>query len=82
MTSLALLVSMIFLLIITSGPIVYILSFINFIPNWLILSTGIIVFLLGVYWFAMMPIWPINFLGLIPMLFCIWAIDKRKKRSE
>jgi hypothetical protein len=82
MASLALLVSIVLLSILVSGPVVYILSCIRFIPDWIIWTIGIIVFLLGFHWMIMMPTWPINFLGFIPMLFCVWAINKRKKRSK
>ena len=81
MASLALIVSIILGFLILSGPFVYVLSLIRFLPNWIIWLFAVPVFLIGLYWIiSMFTIWPMNLIGLIPILFCWMAIKKRKTK--
>ena len=81
MASLALMVTFILGFLILSGPIVYGISFIKFIPNMIIWCIASPVFVIGLIWtINMVTIWPMNFLGCVPMLFCWLAIKRRLPR--
>lgn len=77
MASLALLVVIIFSSVILTGPFVYFLSWTKLIHKSIIFFTSAFCFLIGVYWISL-PIWPINFLGIIPVLFSIWSVKNSK----
>jgi hypothetical protein len=78
MASLALLVALIFLIVIFSGPFLYCLSFVSIVPNWIVWFLSVPVILVGIWWISVVPTFPVNFLGLIPILFCFSAIKKRR----
>lgn len=78
MASLALMVTLILGFIIFIGPLLYMISLIKFLPNWLIWLLALPVFLIGFHWTIMMATWPVNLIGLIPCFFCWMALNRRK----
>lgn len=63
MASLALIVAILFLFVLISGPLVYILSKFKFIPRILIIIISIPIILFGLWWTFIVPT-PIRFIGL------------------
>jgi hypothetical protein len=80
MASLALLVALIFLTVLTSGPFLYCLSFISIVPNWLIWFLCVPVTLIGIWWLSVVPTFPVNFIGIFPILFCYWSVQRRRRK--
>jgi len=68
MASLALLVTLIFLLIILAGPFAYFSSY--FLPKWLSTVVCIATIILGLWW-MLLPIGGARFFGVITILFAI-----------
>lgn len=81
MASLALLVALIFLTVLTSGPFIFCLSLISIIPNWIIWILSVPVALIGIWWLSVAPTFPVNLIGLVPILFCFWAIQRRRRKQ-
>lgn len=79
MASLALMVVMIIGFIIFSGPLLYLVSLIKFLPNWLIWLMALPLFSMGFHWLIMMATWPVNLLGLIPCFFCWMSLYRRRE---
>lgn len=67
MASLALLVGLIFVVVLLSGPICFILSKISIIPNWIINILGVITILIGIWWLCL-PIGPIKYVAILTIL--------------
>jgi hypothetical protein len=67
MASLALVVAIIFLVVILSGPLLYLIAKINIVPYIIIDILGILVIGLGLWWTFTIPTF-IRFLGLLTVL--------------
>jgi hypothetical protein len=67
MASLALIVGIIFLIVVLSGPILYIIAKINILPYFIIDILAVIVLGLGLWWAFIIPTF-IRFLGLLTAL--------------
>jgi hypothetical protein len=80
MASLALIVGLLFLIELLSGPVCYILSKIKSIPDLLINILSILVILNGVWWFCL-PIGPIRYIGIITVLFGYYSIRSKVEGS-
>jgi hypothetical protein len=78
MASLALVVTLILAFLLFSGPIVYLISLIKFLPNWFIWLLALPVFLIGFHWLIMMATWPVNLIGIIPVFFCWASLNRRR----
>jgi hypothetical protein len=79
MASLAIMVSLIILCLIVSGPIVFLLSKVSFIPNYIIYVLSICTIFFGV-WFFLLPITGIRYFGILSSVLAWMAIQNR--RSE
>jgi len=77
MESLVLIVSILFLFNLSIGFIAYGLSFLKFIPNFIIWILGLISIVVG-FWWITLPI-GVNLLGLLPLFLGISSIKKRMK---
>lgn len=77
MASLALLVSLIFLTVIFSGPIVFILSKYSVLPKTIIQLLSLLTIILGLWWFTI-TIMPVNFMGLLTAYFGWRAIQNSR----
>jgi hypothetical protein len=77
MASLAIIVGLIFLTVILSGPTVYLLSKIKILPRIIIQFLSILIFALGLWW-IMIVVTPIRWLGLIPIYFG-WLANKNSR---
>jgi hypothetical protein len=75
MTSLAIIVSIIFLFVLLIGPITYILALIKPTPTPIIILLSIISIITGIYWLTIPT--PVQFLGLLPITLGILAIKHR-----
>lgn len=80
MASLAFVVALIFLTVIFSGPVCYILSRFNWIPNFIIYILSILIILLGV-WFIMLPIPAIKYTGFVPIYLGYLSIRNRNNAT-
>ncbi len=81
MASLALLASLITLSIILSGPLSWILSRINIIPNIIIYLIGSCTIFIGV-WFFLLPIAGIRYIGLVSAWLGWLSINKRLQHRK
>jgi len=77
MASLALMVAIIFLSVIFSGPTIYLIGLVA--PRFVTAFLSIPVVLLGVWWLCVVPTWPVNLLGLLPIICCYFAVFKRRR---
>jgi hypothetical protein len=75
MTSLAIIVSIIFLFVLLIGPITYILALIKPTPKPIIILLSTISIITGIYWITIPT--PVQFLGLLPITLGILAIKHR-----
>lgn len=82
MASLALIVTILILAMLFVGPAVWGLSFLSFIPDVVIAALSVACIAYG-FWWLFLPVWPTAFMGVMPIFFGFWALDKRvKKRME
>lgn len=85
MFSLALIVSLLFLLVLCLGPICLILASLKWTPSWIIIILGVVSVLVGFWWF-LLPISIIRFIGLIDVVcglysvFC--ALDRKTEKTQ
>lgn len=77
MAGLALMVGLIFLLVLISGPLVLVLSKLPFVPRWLTNILGVLTIFIGVWWF-LLPISVIRYVGLLTALLGFWSLRKPK----
>ena len=75
MASLAIIVSLIFLL----GPATYLLSRFNFVPQFIIWIMGLFCIAIGIWWFFVLPINIIRFIGLLTAYLGWLAIRSKEK---
>jgi hypothetical protein len=80
MASLALMAGLIFLIVLFSGPICFILSKISFIPKWIILILGFLTMFVGVWWF-LLPVGPIRYIGIVTGLLGFYSIKSKVRAS-
>jgi ABC-type glycerol-3-phosphate transport system permease component len=78
--SLAFVVSIMFLLVLVSGPLCYLLSLFKWMPNWFIWTIAICNIFIGLWW-LMLPISIIRYLGLINIVLGILSIQKRNNKN-
>jgi len=76
MASLAIIVGLLFLTVLISGPLCFILSKIKIIPNLIINILSILVILIGVWWFCL-PIGPIRYVGILTALLGYYSIRSK-----
>lgn len=81
MASLALTVALIFFFVLLIGPVVYLLSWIRIIPNFLIFILAVVSILSGIWW-IFLPIGMIQFLGLFSIVLGLAAINIRVERKN
>ena len=81
MESLALFAVLVFLSIFFIGPITYILSCVKIIPREIVVMFSVISIVLG-FWWIFLTLGIISWMGLIPIFFGFWALDKRIKKKE
>lgn len=79
MASLALLVSLIFLSIVLLGPATFLLSKSKFIPSFIIWIMGLFSIVLGIWWFLILPLNIIGFLGLFTAYLGWLAIQSKDR---
>jgi hypothetical protein len=77
MTSLALLVSLIFLSIVLLGPATFLLSKSRFIPSFIIWIMGLFCIVLGIWWFFIFSLNIIGFFGLLTAYLGWLAIESK-----
>jgi hypothetical protein len=80
MASLALVVSLLFLLVLLIGPTVYILSLFHWMPNVLIYLLGIMCVLIGIWWVSL-PLPMIRYYGLVDIIIGYKVIANRRKNA-
>lgn len=80
MATLALMVSIIFIMVLFSGPVVFFLAKINRIPSAIIYTIGIITIFFGL-WFCSLPIPAIRYAGLFSALLAGLAMMERKQKK-
>lgn len=66
MASLAVIVSLIFLTVLFSAPLLFIVHKLNIFPDFIIYILSMLTIALGTWWF-LLPIPAIRFLGLVPI---------------
>lgn len=76
MASLALMVSIIVIAILISGPLCWIISKVKCIPNIIVYIIAVSCIAIGV-WFILLPIPAIKYIGLIPIYFGYISFSKR-----
>lgn len=81
MASLALMVTLIILVVLLSGPAVYLICLVPFIPGVIKTILCVATVAVGFYW-LMMPVGIMRALGLLPIFCGIKALDKRFKPKE
>lgn len=81
MASLALIVGLIFLTVLLSGPLVLIISYCKFIPTIIVEIFSLLVILLGLWWIFTLTT-SIGFIGLIPIVCGIKAISHRRQTLQ
>lgn len=81
MVGLALIVGIIFLTVILSGPLVLILSYIKFIPTLVIDILSLLTILLGIWWIFTLTT-SVGFFGLVPIICGSKAISGRRQALE
>ena len=79
MSSLALLVSLVFLLVILLGPATFLLSKSRFIPSLVIWIMGLFCIVIGIWWFLILPLNIIRFFGLLTAYLGWVAIQSKDK---
>jgi hypothetical protein len=77
MASLALIAGLIFLVVLISGPLVFLLSKLPFVPRWLSNCLAILTIFIGVWWF-LLPISIVRYIGLLTALLGFWSLRKPK----
>lgn len=75
MASLALMAGLIFLVVLISGPLVFILSKLSFVPKWITNILGILTIFIGAWWF-LLPISVVRYVGLITALLGFCSLKK------
>jgi hypothetical protein len=81
MGSLALIVGLIFILVIISGPATLFICRFNFIPNFIAYFLSIVCSILGIWW-LLLPISAVRYLGIIPILCAYYVINNRKIKKQ
>ena len=76
MTSLIVLVGLLFLVQLLSGPLCFILSKFKIIPDLIINILSMLVILNGVWWFCL-PIGPIRYVGILTALLGYYSIRSK-----
>jgi hypothetical protein len=77
--SLAIIVSLIFLVVLLLGPTTYLLSRFNFVPQFIIWIMGIFCIVIGIWWFFVLPVNIIRFIGLLTAYLGWLAISSKEK---
>lgn len=80
MASLALIVALMFLVVLLSGPLCFAISKIPFVPNWIKIILGFLTIFIGAWWF-LLPIGPIRFIGILTALLGFYSIRTKVNRS-
>ncbi len=80
MASLAIIVSLILVCIIFSGPIVFLLSKFTIIPNYIIYVLSVCTIFFGV-WFFLLPITGIRYFGILSSVLAWMAIQNRRSET-
>lgn len=81
MASLALAVSLMILAVLLSGPAVYLICLIKFVPNVIKTILCVACVAVGFYW-LMLPIGIMRALGLLPIFCGLKSLDNRFKHKE
>ena len=79
MASLAIIVSLIFLVTILIGPICYLICSFKWMPFWIVYLLSALSIFVGIWW-LILPINFIRFLGLLP-IYCAYLSIKRINHS-
>jgi hypothetical protein len=77
MASLAILVSILFLIVILIGPMCYILTSFEWMPKWIVWTFGLISIIIGGWWLCL-PLPIVRFIGLLPIFLGIKIIQRKK----
>jgi hypothetical protein len=80
MASLALIVGLIFLVVLFSGPLCFVLSKISFIPTWIVFVLGFLTIFIGAWWF-LLPIGPIRYFGILTALLGFYSMRAKVNRG-
>lgn len=75
MASLALIAGLIFLLVLVSGPLVFLLSKTSFVPKWITNILAVLTIFIGVWWF-LLPISIVRYIGIITALLGFYSLRK------
>jgi cadmium resistance protein CadD (predicted permease) len=81
MASLALLVSLIFLVVLFSGPLLYVIYKLDILPSFLLYILSILTIAIGTWWF-LLPIPAVRFLGLVPIFIGVKVIFNKHAENE
>lgn len=81
MASLALMVMLLLLVTFLIGPLAYGLACLQVVPRIFVILASVASIAWG-FWWLMLPVWPTAFLGLIPIILGLWALDKRLGWSD
>lgn len=76
MISLALLVSVIVLVVLISGPLCFVMSGFNSIPTWFVVAASVLTMFVGL-WFFCLPIPAIRYMGILSILLGALSINNR-----
>jgi hypothetical protein len=79
MASLAIIVSIIFLVVLLSGPICFVLSGFNFIPTWIVVLLSLFTIVCG-FWFFLLPITGVRYIGILSVLLGAVALNNRLRK--
>jgi hypothetical protein len=79
MASLAIIVSLVFIVVALSGPTTYLLSKFNFIPQFIIWIMGLFCITIGIWWFFVLPVNIVRFIGLLTAYLGWLAIRSKEK---
>lgn len=80
MASLAIIVCVIFLVVLLSGPIVFILSKFTLFPKTIIQLLSMITIIVGLWWFMIM-VTPVRFIGILSAYFGWRAIQNSRMET-
>ena len=80
MASLAFIVALMFLVVLLSGPLCFVISKIPFVPNWIKIILGFLTIFIGAWWF-LLPIGPIRFIGILTALLGFYSIRTKVNGS-
>lgn len=76
MISLALLASVIVLVVLISGPMCFVMSGLNSIPTWFVVTASVLTIFIGL-WFFCLPIPAIRYMGIVSILLSALSINNR-----